>query len=160
MKMKIYIILVLVILNSCCQTSKTTLENKAISRKDTIGEIIYNIKDTTSVLFISHHECTECKDARVDSGIIYLPDSVSRKIIKLNNEENIVCAPNDLYLTGPTKINETLFGDSLNFLEHRNDEFKIKGTAIDIVNGVNGHAILFRIDNYEKCKYKRSKASS
>lgn len=50
----------------------------------------YYINDTISTLYVSHHECTECLDAEVDSGIVFMPDSVAQKILKFYKERNFV----------------------------------------------------------------------
>jgi hypothetical protein len=116
--------------------------------QDTIGQFVYNIKDTTSTIFISYHECTECLDAWVDSGQLFIDQKTREQIVDVVKKRGIGFAPNghDLFLTGQGKIAEILFGDSSNFEEHWHDKFMIKGKAI----GIKSYGIVFKVDTYKK----------
>lgn len=126
-------------------TKKPQTPNKA--KKVHIGKFDYYNKDTTSQLNISYHECTECLDAWVDSGKVYLPDSVIQKIKLICKKRGPDYIPNgwDLYLVGEDRIAEKLFGDSINFMDHWHDKFTITGKAIDM----KGWGIVFRVDSFK-----------
>ncbi len=147
----IHLLVIFSALFSCEQQGKSELKNEAI-RQEKLEQITYYIKDTSSTLWISYQECTECLDAWVDSGKVYLPDSVFKKINMIHAAKGNGFIPNarDLYLTGQDKIKEILFGDSSNYGEHWHDKFVITGKAID----VSGSGIVFRVDHYEKIKIK------
>lgn len=102
----------------------------------------YYVNDTISTLYISHHECTECLDAYVDGGTVFIPDSVAQKIIKKKNPPTSF----DLKLIGKTKIDEELFGNQDNFMSKWHDRFLIKGKVVDIADG----GLLFYVESYEK----------
>ena len=101
-----------------------------------------------SRLSISYHECTECLDAYVDSGTLYLPDSVIQKIKKVFEKRGVGFIPNghDIYLTGQERIKEILFGDTSNYREHWHGRFVITGKAIDM----KGLGIIFKVNDYKK----------
>jgi len=145
------VLIFLVFLLGACKQNGTDLtvdHNGQINIiKDTIGSIIFSIKDTTSRLYISYHECTECLDAYVDSGEVYISESIRIKIENIEKTlgSDHVPSNRDLYLTGPPGIKEGLFGDSLNYGEHWQDKFIITGKAVDI----KGLGILFKVDTYE-----------
>jgi|GEM_PF-4852610 len=144
-------ILCLLAFMSCSRQSdiESTKQNQPVNFvQDTIGTIVFNIKDTTSKLYISYHECTECIDAYVDSGKLFIPEAVHQMIkeVETNRGAQYVPGGRDLYLTGPDKINETLFGDSLNYGEHWGDRFLITGKAV----AIKGHGLIFQVDSYKK----------
>jgi hypothetical protein len=142
------LVIFLIMLISCSHRLISDSKNNLSRKQDTIGQFIYINKDTISRLSISYHECTECLDAYVDNGILFLPDSVIQKIKNVFEKRGIGFIPNghDIYLTGQDRIKEILFGDTLNFGEHWHDKFIITGKAIDM----KGLGIVFRVDKYKK----------
>jgi hypothetical protein len=134
---------------SCCTPSiKQPPTYTASPQTDTIAGRPFHIKDTTSTLYITHHECTECLDAYVDSGTLYIPPALHEKLKQVERTKGASFVPNskDLYLTDPEKINELLFGDSVTYGERLNNTYYITGKAIDI----KGLGIVFRVDTYKK----------
>lgn len=89
------------------------------------------------------------QNAWVDSGSLFLPDSVILKIKELNKTENRFL-PNgrDLYIIGQDNICTILFGDTNSFMDLWHNKYLITGKAID----VKGHGIVFRVDNYRLLK--------
>lgn len=82
----------------------------------------YYIKDTQSTLYISHYVCTECLDAYVGNGIVFIPNSVAQKNLKRKK----LSSSSDLKLIGIQNVNEELFGNQNNFINKWHDKFLIK----------------------------------
>ncbi len=133
---------------SCTPSIKQPPTHTAPPQIDNIAGRLFHIKDTTSTLYITHHECTECLDAYVDSGTLYIPPALHEKLKQVELTKGASFVPNskDLYLTGPEKINELLFGDSVTYGERLNNTYFITGKATDI----KGLGIVFRVDTYKK----------
>jgi hypothetical protein len=104
----------------------------------------YNIKDTISALYISHNECTECLDAYVDSGTVYIPEYVAEDILKARREKRHLPEPRDLYITGYSNIVNYLFFSEENF----GKSYKVTGKIV----GFRGIGFIFSIDQYEEIR--------
>lgn len=121
-------------------------------RVDSVGNYVFNIKDTICTLYIIYEECTGSTDAVVDSGVLYLPESVLNKIKVLYSRKGEGFIPNgrDIYLTGLKNIKTIMFGDSSNYWLHWHDRFRITGRAVDIMHTNDGdEGILFKVESYE-----------
>jgi len=137
----------------------STEERRRETRFDSLGEFIrdsvnkdYIVKDTNSVLFVHDDECTECLEAYVDSGQIYIPEYVALQI-RENSEArrskgyNKIWYGRDLFVTGKNYVNIHLFHqewygeDTLNF----GSNYKFFGRVI----GVSGHGLIFRLDSFK-----------
>ena len=133
---------------SCSPNSTAVIECESQNRIDSIGGFIYQVCDTTSSLYIHHEECTECLDAYVDSGTVYLPDTVFRQM-KLrydNRGSSFVPSVSDLHLLGKGDVTAELFGDSLNYGELQSKKYLVTGKVI----GIKGLGIVFRVDTYQE----------
>lgn len=152
MKLKASLIVVLFCFackNSSLKFKEPSLYNSQILKLpiNDSDSITYYIKDTLSTLYISHQECTECLDAYVDSGIVFIPEVVAEKILKIHNYKSLnFISHHDLKLIGKTKMNEELFGTQDNFMSKWHDRFLTKGKVIDIADG----GLLFYVESYEK----------
>ncbi len=107
----------------------------------------YYINDTISTLFVSHHECTECTDAIVDSGIVFIPDSIALQILMRYKEKNDFVSDFDLKFVGRKDFSEELFGNQDNFMSKWHDRFLIRGKVVGIYG--NG-GLLFWVYDYRK----------
>jgi len=133
-----------------CSQKPAVIDSKSQNRLDTIGDIVYQVSDTTSQLYIHHEECTECLDAYVDCGTVYLPDSVIRqmKLTFTSRGSTLVPSTHDLHLVGKDKISEELFGDSINYGELQGKKYLVTGKVV----GIKGLGIVFRVDAYMEVK--------
>jgi hypothetical protein len=84
----------------------------------------------------------------VVSETLYIPPALHEKLKQVELTKGASFVPNnkDLYLTGPEKINELLFGDSVTYGERLNNTYFITGKATDI----KGLGFVFRVDTYKK----------
>jgi|JI10StandDraft_1071094.scaffolds.fasta_scaffold591346_3 hypothetical protein len=152
---KYFIFLIVVLMFSCKTKSikniKLHLGNtKVLTLPNIEGDDTfyanYYLNDTISTLYVSHQECTECLDAFVDSGIVFISDSVVQKILSFYKEHKILKSYKDLKLIGKTNIDEELFGNQDNFMSKWNDRFLIKGKVVDVTDG----GLLFYVDSYTR----------
>lgn len=136
---------------SCTQDPKSVIDNQAHNRVDTIGNNTYQVSDSSSRLYIHHEECTECLDAYVDSGTVYVPDSVihQMKLTFAKRGSAFVPSIHDLHLVGEGNISEELFGDSINYGELQGKKYIVTGKVISI----KGLGIIFRVDAYDEVSY-------
>lgn len=143
-----YILIGVIIMTMGFQVTKKP-QTPIKAKKVHIGRFDYYNKDTTSQLHIIHQECTECLDAWVGRGTVFLPDSVIKKIKAKCNEKGADYIPNerDLYLVDKANINirDKLFCDSINYLYNWNYHYMITGKAIDM----KGWGIVFRVDSFK-----------
>ncbi|HXC06526.1 MAG TPA: hypothetical protein VNZ86_17340, partial [Bacteroidia bacterium] len=145
--------LLLISLTSCREKqSPAVIVDYAPASRDTVihfgktESLTFHIRDTLSRIYISHHECTECLDAWVDSGKLFIPEKLWQEIRAVKKNKGISYGPNglDLYLSGEGNKSTELFGDSSNFMDHYNDHFLVTGKAV----GIRGEGIVFRVDTY------------
>ena len=107
------------------------------------GPLVFDIKDTASTILISHHECTECLDAWVDSGTVYIPTYLALEIIKKYRQKSLALPSNqDLYLTGFKDITHYLFLDSSNY----GKKYSVTGKVV----GLTGLGLIFSIEKYKE----------
>lgn len=139
-------IVVTVLVLSCSPNNSPLVETQIGVRTDTIGGVVFYVSDSPSRLIISHHEGTEYLDAYVDSGTVYLSDSLISDIRSEHAEHGNLPHYSDLRLTGENRITEILFGDSTNYGELWHNKYEITGKAI----GLKHAGILFRVDSYRK----------
>lgn len=151
--MKKYLVILIVLIFVSCKSRKSQYIKSHIGNTKVLslpyGDtfITYYINDTISTLYVSHHECTECLDAYVDSGIVFIPDSVTNKILRFYKERKFIpINGKDLLLIGENKIDEELFGNQDDFMSKWHDRFLIRGKVVDVTDG----GLLFYVSDYEK----------
>lgn len=115
-----------------------------------IGNFWYCFKDAPSHIKISHRECTECLDAWVESGDIFLPYHLKDELLEIEETKGRAFLPNgrDLYLVNANNqsMNEELFGNQENFLSMYNNQYEITG----FVTAIKGLGLIFRIEQYQQ----------
>ena len=150
MKKVLLLLLFSIVLYACRDNIKQNDASNLNFIQDSIGMFQYNIKDTISELYISHQECTECLDAWLDSGHLFISETIHKKLLGIYNKRGSESLPNgrDLRLVGEEKIDEKLFGNSENFMDLWHNKYVITGKAIDVSEGDYG--IVFRVDSYKK----------
>lgn len=118
--------------------------------KRKIGKFWYCFKDAPSRLRISHKECTECLDAWVENGDLFLPYSLKEQLLEIEETKGRGHLPNgsDLYLVNANneRMDEELFGNSENFQTKWHNHYEITG----FVTAIKGHGFVFRIDEYKQ----------
>ncbi len=116
-----------------------------------LGNFWYCFSDAVSRIRISHKECTECLDAWVESGELFLPYWLKDALLLIEEVKGTAFLPNgrDLYLVnagGNERIDEILFGNQDNFLEKWNNHYEVTGQ----VTGIKNHGFTFRVDEYKQ----------
>lgn len=148
MQLKIIALLISFVLLSCSESVAPVNPNDNNSREELIGDLVYNVSDSVSHLYISHPVCTECLDASVDSGTVNVPDSILQQIkIKYSSAgSNHIPSPSDLYLVGEDHIPEKLFGDSITYGTLQAKIYEVSGRVV----GFKGLGLVFRVDSYKE----------
>jgi hypothetical protein len=123
----------------CVRNDERKVNVKDLKVWDSLA-VKYTIKDTTSTLYVRHAECTECLDAYVDSGAIYVPEQVAWEIVKLHKEKHGIPG-HDLYLTGGKFISYHMFIEEV----RDGNAYKISGKVI----GADPLGFVFYVDSYE-----------
>lgn len=145
MKNKFAFITILVLWNllNCCNFMTKTKEVK-------IGDFTYLFSDSLSSVVIYHSECTECLDAEVESGQIFLPYSLEKELKSIFKSKGSIFLPSgrDLYLfdANLNEIGDVLFGNKENFMTKWHNKYYIKGKII----GIKNSGLIFRVDSFEK----------
>lgn len=118
--------------------------------KRKVGNFWYCFNDAPSRLKISHRECTECLDAWVESGELFLPYSLKDQLLEIEEKKGKGFLPNgkDLYLVNHNNepMDEELFGNQDDFLNKWHNHYEITG----FVTAIKGHGFVFRIDYYKQ----------
>lgn len=160
--MKKYITFFTIIIFYSCSADKTnnlSIKSNAITvdlRENTI------LCDTCiSELLISHDECTDCSDLHVDSGIIFIPNSIFRICDSLvtndtliskhaDNKGHLYLNTQDLRLTNKD-IFYKLWPDTINWKDF-NKKYIVKGKITDVAverrMGFNVIVPKFQVDTY------------
>lgn len=117
-----------------------------------VGNFWYCFKDAPSQIRISHKECTECLDAWVESGDLFLPYHLKDQLLQIEETKGRGFLPNgrDLYLVNENNesLSDLLFGNSENFLDKWNNQYEVTG----FVTAIKGHGLVFRVEQYQQIK--------
>ena len=115
-----------------------------------IGSFWYCFKDGPSTIKISHKECTECLDAWVESGDLFLPYALKTQLLEIEETKGRGLLPNgrDLYLVNANNesIEAELFGNQENYLTKWENQYEVTG----IVTAIKGHGLVFQVETYEQ----------
>lgn len=134
-----------------CEVRNPSESNiKDVSLSDFIRDSINNeyiVKDTNSTLFVHDDECTECLEAHVDSGTIFIPEYVALQMRDCYlDKKSKPWFGRDLFVTGKNYANVHLFdpkwynGDTINY----GPKYKFHGRVI----GISGYGLIFRLDSF------------